>query len=65
MARGKMAVPGSRPPGQLRLWREGDAPFRLPAPREGELVRLLAELLIAVVRHEATLARPSSGRRAP
>jgi hypothetical protein len=65
MASGKMVVPGFGAPRQTWLWREGDAPFRLPAQREGELVRLLAELLIAVVRREAKLARPSSGRRAP
>lgn len=65
MASGNMAGPGSRPPGQLRLWRQGDVPFRLSAQREGELVRLLAELLIAVARRERELARPSSGRRVP
>lgn len=65
MSSEKMTGPGSRTPRQLGLWRQRDAPFRLAARGEGELLRLLAELLVAFLRREPEQAKPSPGRREP
>lgn len=65
MAGEKMAGPGSRTSRQLGLWRQGDAPFRLSPQSARELVRLVAELLVAVVRRKPEWAKSSPGRREP
>jgi len=64
MATEKMAGPGSRTPKQLGLWRQADDPFRLSAQGQRELLRLLAELLVGVLRRRP-VGEAISGRREP